>query len=130
MMESWRVLGFDYICVSRSAESFKLLSPNHLNHLRIYYRLMMYLPGRVLHRANQLSRVVGSKPKTWKQLDLDSVLKQCIIGDLSNQMKKDHIYMMSSPPLYLNKGELFFESESDLSSTAATRLGKPSKDLA
>jgi hypothetical protein len=38
--------------------------------------------------------------------------------------------MMSSLPLYLNKGELFFESESDLSSTAATRLGKPSKDLA
>lgn len=43
---------------------------------------------------------------------------------------REEVYITSSLPLYLKRGLLFFELESDLSSISGVRLGKPSKDLA
>jgi hypothetical protein len=89
--------------------------------VHIIYRVLLQ-KRRWSHAASKDISLMVTRSK----INARSTFHRC----LSSRSKQKHIYMMSSLPLYLNKGVLFFEPEIDLFSAAATRLGKPSNDLA
>jgi hypothetical protein len=122
---------FVYICVALPARGFRFGISHPLRVLDDFAADSRTL--RLIHDLTLGKSTFTSSKNKPKDLETSrSVFSSRTIfrRNLSNQIKKKHIYIISASPLYLNKGVLFFESESDLSSTAATRLGKPSKDLA